>query len=289
MSSQIHDLGYRKYTGERAGVSWAVRSLKTHSVRRALGIKRSGRHKIAPVMTIGLAYLPALGLAAAAIFLGSDLASDLIGYGDYYGIIAFALLLFTAAVVPGVLTSDRTTGMLALYLASPLTRSTYVLAKAVGIFQVMLLVTTGPVLFLAVAYRLADADGGSIGSFLEILLRGLVAGVLAAAFWTCFGMLIASFPKRWGIASVSIVATAFITNFAVAVLAEETDAGAWVAFFAPGLVVSEAWQRIFVDPVVELDAIDGQGTGLVIFVAIAYVVALAGGTWWRYQTVEIDR
>lgn len=289
MSTQIHDLGYRKYTGERAGVSWAVRSLKSHSVRRALGLKRSGRHKIAPVMTIALAYLPALGLAAAAIFLGSDLASDLIGYGDYYGLISFALLLFTAAVVPGVLTTDRTSGMLALYLASPLTRSTYVLAKAAGIFQVMLLVTTGPVLFLAVAYQLADADDGGIGSFFETLARGVAAGVLAAAFWTAFGMLISSFPKRWGIASVAIVATSFIANFAVVILAEETDVGSWVAWLSPGIVISEAWQRIFADPVIEIAAIDSQGSTAVILVAFAYVVVLAGATWWRYQTLEVER
>ena len=52
MSTQIHDLGYRSYDGERSGVRWAVRSLAVHSMRRALGLKRAGKHKIVPVITI---------------------------------------------------------------------------------------------------------------------------------------------------------------------------------------------------------------------------------------------
>ena len=56
MSTQIHDLGYRSYDGERAGVAWAVRSLGVHSMRRALGLKRAGKHKIVPAITIALAF-----------------------------------------------------------------------------------------------------------------------------------------------------------------------------------------------------------------------------------------
>ena len=78
MSTQIHDLGYRAYTGERAGVRWAVRSLAIHSVRRALGLKRAGKHKIVPVITIIFAFLPALIMVGLAAFLPDIGQTDLV-------------------------------------------------------------------------------------------------------------------------------------------------------------------------------------------------------------------
>ena len=41
-----------------------------------------------------------------------------------------AVLVFVAFVAPEVLCPDRRTGMLGLYLASPLTRDTYLVGKA---------------------------------------------------------------------------------------------------------------------------------------------------------------
>ena len=160
MSSQIHDLGYRPYEGERAGVAWAVRSLAVHSMRRALGLKRAGRHKIVPTLTIGFAFLPAIVMVGLSLFLSGFSLDDLFSYGDYHGFTSFALFLFTAAAAPGVLTTDRTSGMLAMYLASPLNRTTYVLAKGIGIFAVMFLVTVAPIVFLVVAYTIVGAGPG---------------------------------------------------------------------------------------------------------------------------------
>ncbi len=288
MSAQIHDRGYRAYDGERAGERWAIRSLALHSVRRALGLKRSGRHKIAPVLTIIFAFVPAIGLAAAAMFLGREIAENLPSYADYYGLISFALLLFTAAVVPGVLTTDRTSGMLALYLASPLTRTTYVVAKALGIFAVMLIVTLGPVLFLVIAFVFVDAGPTGL-EFFTVFGKALLAGILAGVFWTSLGMLISSFPKRWGIASVAIVGTVFVMNFSVALLTEQADAPASLVYFAPPMIMGEAWQRIFGQFSFDLDALDGQPSALIIMAAVGYTLALTVGTWWQYQRIEVDR
>ena len=43
-------------------------------------------------------------------------------YGQYYGFIVSALIVFAAFVAPEALCPDRRTGLLGLYLASPLTR-----------------------------------------------------------------------------------------------------------------------------------------------------------------------
>ena len=46
-------------------------------------------------------------------------------YGEYYGFIVSALIVFAAFVAPEALCPDRRTGLLGLYLASPLTRTSY--------------------------------------------------------------------------------------------------------------------------------------------------------------------
>lgn len=289
MSTQIHDLGYRSYDGERAGVPWAVRSLAVHSMRRALGLKRAGKHKIVPVLTITLAFLPAIVMVGLSAFLPDFGFEDLVSYGDYYGFTSFALFLFTAASAPGVLTTDRTTGMLAMYLASPLTRTTYVIAKAIGLFIVMLLVTVAPIVFLVIAFTLVGAGPGGLLDFIELMGRALFAGLISAAFYTAVGMFISSVPKRWGIASVSIIAAFIIPSIVTGILTEGADAPDWIAALAPTDMVSKAWQHILDDVTFNGFAIDRLSGTLVTLAALAYTAVFIGLTWWRYQNIEVDR
>lgn len=289
MSTQIHDLGYRSYEGPRAGVPWAVRSLAVHSMRRALGLKRPGKHKIVPIITIVIAFLPAIVAVGFSAFAGSFTDIDLITYADYFDVTSLALFLFTAAAAPGVLTTDRTSGMLALYLASPLTRATYVLAKALGIFAVMLLVTVAPILFLVLAYTLVGSGPGGVFDFIELFGRALLAGTIAAAAFTGVGMFISSIPKRWGIASVSIVAVMLVPAIVVGVLMENADANARVAVGSPGDMLGTAWQRILGGPSFSDTGIDGISSELAVFAAIAYAAVFLALTWWRYRTIEVDR
>ena len=289
MSTQIHDLGYRSYVGERAGVAWAVRSLGVHSMRRALGLKRAGKHKIVPAITIALAFLPAIVMVGLSAFLPDFGVSDLLGYGDYYGAIFWALFLFTAAAAPGVLTTDRTTGMLAMYLASPLNRTTYVLAKAIGLFSVMLLVTVAPIIFLVIAYTFVGAGPGGPLDFIEIMGRALVAGVIAASFYTGLGMFVSSIPKRWGIASVSIIGSLIVPSIVTSILTEGANTTKWVMLASPADVIGKAWQHIFADVTDTGLAIDQLSGSVVVLVAIGYAALGLALSWWRYQTIEVER
>lgn len=289
MTTQIHDLGYRSYDGPRAGVGWAMRSLATHSVRRVLGLKRALRHKIVPAITIALAFIPAIIMVGIAGFLPGISAGDLIPYGDYFGPIAFAIFLFSAAAAPGVLTTDRTSGMLAMYLASPLNRTTYIVAKAVGIFVVMLLVTFVPILFLILARTLVGDGPGGLVDFIELVARGVFAGSLVAASFTGISMFISSIPKRWAIASLAIVATFIIPVVVVGILTDVGDAPDWVALFDPATVLSKAWQHAFAEARDDGLAIDQLRGSVVVLTAIAYGVVSLAGTWWRYQRIAVDR
>lgn len=287
--TRIHDLGYRSYEGERAGVGWAVRSLALHSVRRALGLKRAGKHKIVPVISIVLAFLPAIVLVGLSAFLPDFGQSDLISYGDYYGFTSFALFLFVAAAAPGVLTTDRTTGMLAIYLASPLNRTTYVLAKAIGLFAVMLLVTVAPIVFLIVAYTLVGAGPGGVLDFLETMGRALLAGTIAAAFYTGLGMFVSSIPKRWGVASVSIIGAVFVPTIVAVVLTEGAEAPDPLALLSPVEAMDKAWQHILGDLSDNGLAMDRLPGWQVVGASLAYAVVFLALAWWRYQQIEVDR
>lgn len=289
MSTQIHDLGYRSYDGPRAGVPWAVRSLATHSVRRALGLKRAGKHKIVPVVTILLAFFPAILLVGLAALLPVIDSTDLISYSEYYVFISFAVFLFAAAAAPGVLTTDRTSGMLAMYLASPLNRSSYVVAKAIAIFLVMLLVTVAPIIFLVIAHTLVGEGPGGVTDFIELFVRALLAGTLVATVFTGIGMFISSIPKRWGIASVSIVGAMLVPGIVAGVLTETADAPNWVSLLDPGSVLAKSWEHIFGDPTNNRLAIDELSGTAIVLTAVAYAVVFLGATWWRYQTIDVDR
>lgn len=289
MSTQIHDLGYRAYEGERSGVGWAIRSLMNHSIRRALGLKRAGRHKIAPGLSLLIAFGPAIALAGVAAWLRGEIIPDLIDYGAYTGIVGFALFIFTAAVAPGVLTTDRTSGMLALYLASPLTRTTYVVAKAAGILAVMLIVSVGPIAVLMLGYTFAGAGPGGVIDVAEILGRAALGGLLMGGLFTGLGMFVSSIPRRWGIASLAIVAVSIVTTIVVSGLTEETNVTEWITLLAPNDVAVEAAQRILGDPQPNLPALDARPTWAVVSAALGWVVAFAGATWWRYQRIPVER
>lgn len=288
-ATQIHDLGYRAYTGERAGVAWAVRSLVGHGIRQALGLKRPLKHKIVPAIAIFIAYAPAIAMTGFAAFLRAEFVTELLGYGEYFGISGFAQFLFAAAVAPGVMTSDRTNGMLALYLASPLTRSTYVLARGLAIFLVMLIVAIGPIVFLILGYTFAGVGPGGVGEVLEILGRALVAGTLGAALFTGVAMFISSIPRRWGIASIAIVAFFIVSGVVSIGLTEAIDITDWVALGAVDEVMTEAAERIMDDRSEAIPALDALPSAALIAATVVYALVALGATWFRYQRIAVER
>ena len=124
-----------------------------------------------------ISFIPAIVFIGIAAFLPRGDELGLESSADYYGFITGALFLFAAFVAPEAVCTDRRSGMLGLYLASPLSRDTYLVAKAAAIAAVLGTMTLGPPILMLIAYTLADAGPDGVTGWLteldEFWRRGL--------------------------------------------------------------------------------------------------------------------
>lgn len=214
-AARILDRGYRKYTGERRGVRGAVVTLWFHSLQRALGLRRSTWAKVLPVGVILVSYVPAIVFIGIVSFIPErDLSADfaLPTYGTYFTFIISAMALFVAFVGPEILCTDRRTGMLGLYLASPLTRDSYLVAKALATATVLAFVTIGPPLLMLVAFIIqSEGPDGPLGVVVA-LLRILGSGLAITTVYTAFSLGVASLTDRKAFATAGLILFFFMTN-----------------------------------------------------------------------------
>ncbi len=206
--ARILDAGYRRYAGTRLGPGHAVRSIVASTLRRVLGMHRPARSKVLPVLSILFAYVPAIVfVGVVALFHRFDAEEQVRGivptYADYYGFVISAIALFVTFVAPEALCPDRRSRVLSLYLASPLTRMTYLLAKATAVAIVIALVTIGPELLLLLGLSAQGFGPDGFGGFVATLGRILASGAVLAVFFTALTVGIASLTDRRAIAAAA--------------------------------------------------------------------------------------
>ena len=286
--ARLFDLGYRSYDGPRERPARAILTLADFTARRVLGIGRGARHKVLPAITLVIAFLPALFSVALAVLASGIVEGDLITYGDYMFIIGSALALFAALVAPEALCPDKRTGMLGLYLAGPLDRTRYLIAKGVGVLAAMLLITVGPLLFMLLA-RVLAGFGPSVTETPELLARIFAAGIVTALLYAALSMAVSSFTTRRAAAAVGVVLLLFIPASVARAAIESADAPEELDLLSSPFVVAELAYRIFgergdpADPVATLSTwVVAAGVGATI---------LVGGLvcWLRYRRLEAFR
>ena len=288
--ARIIDGGYHRYRGARSGVTGAVESVAAHTAQRALGLRRAARFKILPILAAALAYVPAIVYAGLAVLMPSELGRNqlLPTYAEYYFFITATIVVFTAFVAPEVLCTDRRTGMLGLYLASPLSRTTYLAAKAVAVLGVLAIVTLGPPLFLLLAYVLVGSGPDGPGDVVLFAVRIVVAGALLSAFFGSLSMAVSSVTDRKAVASAAVVILLLLS----AVVAGSLVAGAGAT---PYLLLAdlfglpfEAVVRIFGEPSQNPDLAD-VGSALVIGATVGWTLLASAFVWLRYRALEVTR
>jgi len=286
--ARLYDLGYRSYEGPRERPARAILTLADFTARRVLGLGRGGRHKVLPGITLVIAYLPALFSVAYAVFARNILPGDLVSYGDYMFFIGSALALFAALVAPEALCPDRRSGMLGLYLAGPLDRTRYLVAKGAGVLAAMLLITLGPLLFMLLAFVLAGL-GPSGSATPGLLLRIFAVGTVTALLYASLSMAVSSFTSRRAVAAVGVVLVLLVPAIVVRTAIESAGAPDELDLFSSPFVAANLAYRIFGETPDNHEPVTHLSTELVVGAVAAAIVAGALVCWLRYRRLEAFR
>jgi len=256
MTGAVYDRGYRAYEGERGGRAAARAALFRASVRRALGLRRPWRQKVAPFVLLGLATVPAIVYVGVGYVTRNTPASgfEFITYRDYVGV-SNILLVFVALTAPDIVCPDRRQHVLPLLFARPLTGVDYVLTKVGAMFAILFAFSFLPQVVLFVGQMLVSEDGALryARDNAEVMWQVPVAVAILSIFYASIGIAIASMTSRRIIAGATIIGLFLVTSIVSGALvgedtATESDQG---QFQSPPTSITEDGTVIMVPAPVE--------------------------------------
>lgn len=274
--TEIHDRGYRRYEGARSGVVGAVRSLVWQTVRSILGLGRLARHKVFPVIVAVIAALPAVVFLGIALLL-RDLGDDpLANYSDLFGYSVVPIMIYAAMVAPEALVRDRRDGMFSLYLSTPLTRASYVGAKALAVLAVMMIIALGPVLLALLGYTVVGDGPAGVVEWFKVFFRLTAASLVISAVLSAVSMAGSSVTDRRAFASVAVILVIFGGAIVSSVLVDAADFSNTYGLLDPMGTAGETATRILGE---SPEGVPGPGLPSVdtSFVALGAAAWFAGG------------
>jgi ABC-2 type transport system permease protein len=276
----IHDIGYQRYTGPRAGTGYLARSLYTHSLRTAFGLGRGVKAKLFPWAAVSLVTLVAVVLTA----ISAQSQEKISTYPEFVDAMSFIVMLLLASVAPELLSRDLRSRVLVLYFARPVSRDHYVLAKYAALVTAVFLLLGGPQLIMFLGDAFSVSGVGEFRRAVTDLLGGLLYTAIFALVMSAVALLFASFTGRRAFAAGGIVAVFLVTIPVSGVLSVLNGTpGNLAGIINPAWVVSGvgAWLFDHVSP------IDIGGTGPVYAVTAVMIVALClAALLARYRKVE---
>lgn len=290
--ARILEPGYRPYRGARRGTGYSVWALARHTFERIVGLHRPARYKVLPALTLLIAYLPAIafiGIVAIINLLKRPVPAFVPGPGDYYGFVTAAILLFAVVAAPEALCPDRHCGFLGVYLASPLTRRTYLAAKGLAVICALMIVTLGPPLLLLAGEALQnDGPRGEMAFFIA-LGRVVGAGVALAVMIGAFSLVVPALTTRRAFAAAGTLLAFLATGALAGTLNAGLGGPDAVQLLALGRLPFELALRIFGKPGLPT----GSGTPLpavwVYLASAGLTLAAALTTWWRIAAARVAR
>ena len=249
-STEIFDRGYRKFEGERSGVSGAIRSLAWQTTRSILGLGRKARHKIFPILVIAIAFLPAIIFVGVAALVPVDLFSEdeiRPEFWELAKISGFAMVLFCAMVVPEALVRDRRDGLFSLYLSTPLTKTTYLASKVLAVMATLAIVTAGPALFFLLALTFEGVGPSGLFNWLKTAGQIFIAGLGMSGVFAAVAFAAASITDRRAFASVAVAMIFIGSPIVIGILVEGAELSRDLRVFDVVSMAFEFMPRVFGD------------------------------------------
>ncbi len=287
VTSRIYDSGYRRYDGPRLGAGHTARALVAHTLQRIFGLHRPARAKVLPFLIAVIAFLPPAVFVGLTAFLPKQLSrSALPKYGDFYGFISAVVLLFVMFVAPEALCPDRRSGVLSLYLAAPLTRGRYLLAKATAVGSALLVVTVGPPLLLLIGLSLQSAGPHGPGGVALVLVRILGSGVVLSTSYTALSLAASSLTDRRAVAAAGTFIFVQATNAVVAVFVFGLHGPRWLLALSVSRAPFELTRRIHGERPLENFHL---GTLPMVIGVAGWATAASLVAWNRYRTLQVTR
>lgn len=287
--AHIYDRGYRKYDGERTGVVGAIRTLVSHSAAHALGLRRSAKYKVIPVLIIVSAYLPAaVFIGIAALIPDTDLEEAFLPtYAGYYGYVIAAIYLLAGFITPELLAPDRRTGMLGVYLASPLNRATYLLGKGIAVVLLLLIVTFGPPLLMLIAFSLENSGPDGFIEWVKVFGQIFAGSAAMGVMFAAIGLAISASTDRIVVATATILAVMPASAIATDVLVNEADLPTYLRLANLPNLPREVIYRIHGER--GLWGADANPTWTIYLAAAAWVTVALSFVWLRYRRLLVRR
>src|SRR5438034_1190063 len=289
----VYDRGYRPYDGPRGGRRASTFALYKASIRRALGLRRPWRQKVAPFVLLGIVTIPAIVNVGIAYVTRNRIFSrvEFITYREYVGV-SSALLVFVALTAPDIICPDRRQRVLTLIFARPLTGVDYVAAKVGAIFTVLFAFSFLPqvVLFLGQAL-VSDSFFDYTRGHLDVLWKVPAAVTLLALFYAVIGVAIASLSARRIVAGASFIGLFLVSSIVSAILVGDLDklargsAAGLINVLALPLYLRDLIFLGHIDPTSPLKGVNHGG----LYAALAYLGALVVGAavlLHRYRWTE---
>lgn len=268
--SNIYDLGYRRYEGERLGRAHAIFALYRESLRGAFGLGRSAAAKVAPAVLIAFALVPAVvQLAISAI---APVEAEIIRADEYYSLVKFILALYCAAVAPDIAGRDQRNRSLTLYFSRAISRTDYAVGKLAATVTAMLMITLVPQLLLFIGNALSTQDFGHyVLHETDQIIPIVGSALLGSAVLASIGVTIAAQTPHRAFATVGIVVAFLLPIILAEILVAEIDSE--VTRYA-----------VFLSP---MDLIDGSTFWMFGTEAVEGSVRMADFAYWTYVPVAL--
>lgn len=233
-STQIHNIGYRKYDGPRLGRAHARRALYSQSLRGAYGLGRSAKSKVLPMLLFAVMCLPAAIMVAVTVTTG--LKTLPVDYTRYAVVMQAVIGLYVASQAPQSVSRDLRFKTVPLYFSRPVERIDYVLAKYAAMASALFLLTAVPLLVLYAGALLAELDFADQTAGFG---QGMVSVALLSLLFAGIGLVVSAVTPRRGFGIAAVIAVFTITYGAVSTVQAiafqqgNTDAVGWIGLFSP--------------------------------------------------------